>query len=42
MFIGNVIASAVGKYKRGLALSTVIFIAAGVAIHEALAVRTAI
>ena len=41
MFIGNVIASAIGKYKPGLALGTVIFIATGVAICEALAVKTA-
>ena len=39
--MGNVIASAIGKYRPGLAFGTVIFIAAGTAIYEALAARTA-
>lgn len=41
MLKGNVIASAIGMYKLGLALGTAIFIAAGTAMYEALAARIA-
>ena len=41
MLIGKVMASVMGKNKPGLALGTVIFIAAGTAIYEALAAKTA-
>lgn len=41
ILIGNVIANAMGKKRPGLALGTEIFIAAGTAIYEALAAKTA-
>ena len=41
IFIGKVTASAIGKKSPGFALGTVIFIAAGTAIYEALAASTA-
>ncbi len=37
MFIGKVMANAMGKYKPGFALGTAIFIAAGTAMYDALA-----
>ena len=41
MFIGNVTANAIGRNKPGLALGTAIFIAAGTAMYDALAAKTA-
>ena len=41
MFTGKVTASAIGRYNPGFACGTVIFIAAGTAIYEALAAKTA-
>ena len=41
MFIGKVMAKAMGKNKPGLAFGAEIFIAAGTAMYEALAARTA-
>ena len=41
MFMGKVIASAIGKKSPGLALGTDIFIAAGTAIYDALAAKIA-
>ena len=41
IFTGNVTAKAMGKNKPGLALGTVIFIAAGTAMYDALAANTA-
>ena len=41
IFIGNVTASAIGKNNPGFAFGTVIFMAAGTAMYEALAARIA-
>lgn len=41
MFIGKVMANAMGKNKPGLAFGAEIFIAAGTAIYEALAAKIA-
>ena len=41
MFIGKVTPKAIGRYKPGFALGTAIFIAAGTAMYEALAAKTA-